>query len=221
MIYDFHTHSSLSDGQLSPLELIHRAVQKGYQAIAITDHAGIGELERFVTEISRNCALAERYWNIRAIPGVELTHLPVAAIADTAHFAKEKGARIVVVHGETIVEPVEAGTNRAAVQCPYVDILAHPGLLTLDEAKAARARGLFLEISARKGHSLANGHVVNICRSAGARMLLGSDAHDEGDLLTPEFARAVAQGAGLSAAEITEVLEKNPAALLEKRARAG
>lgn len=221
MIYDFHTHSSLSDGQLSPLELIHRAVQNGYQAIAITDHAGIGELERFVAEISRNCALAERYWNIRAIPGVELTHLPPAAIADAAQFAKEKGARIVVVHGETIVEPVEAGTNRAAVQCPYVDILAHPGLLTLDEAKAARAGGLFLEISARKGHSLANGHVVNICRSVGARMLLGSDAHDEDDLLTPEFARSVAQGAGLSPAEITEVLEKNPAALLEKRARAG
>lgn len=220
MIHDFHTHSSLSDGQLSPLELIHRAVQKGYQSIAITDHAGIGELERFVAEIRRNCALAERYWNIRAIPGVELTHLPAGAIADAARFAKEKGAGLVIVHGETIVEPVEAGTNRVAVECLYVDILAHPGLLSLDEARAAQSRGIFLEISARKGHSLANGHVVNICRSAGARMLLGSDAHDEGDLLTPEFARSVAQGAGLSPDEIAEVLERNPAVLLEKRTRA-
>lgn len=220
MIYDFHTHSSLSDGQLSPLELIHRAVRQGYQAIAITDHAGIGELERFVTEIARNCALAERYWNIRAVPGVELTHLPAGAIAEAAQTAKEKGAGIVIVHGETIVEPVEPGTNRAAVACPYVDILAHPGLLTPEEARAAQARGIFLEISARKGHSLTNGHVVNVCRDAGARMLLGSDAHDVGDLLTPEFARSVAQGAGLSSLEITEVLEKHPALLLRERVRA-
>ena len=35
----------------------------------------------------------------------------------------------VVVHGETLVEPVEPGTNRAAVSCPEVDILAHPGCL--------------------------------------------------------------------------------------------
>ncbi len=216
MIYDFHTHSSFSDGQLSPMELIHRAVRNGYKAIALTDHAGIGEVERFVSEISKNCSLAEKYWNIRAIPGVELTHLPPAALADAARFAKEKGAQIVIVHGETIVEPVERGTNRAAAECPYVDILAHPGLLTADEARAAKANGIFLEISARKGHSLTNGHVVNLCRNTGAGMLLGSDAHDEGDLLTVDFARAVARGAGLAGEEIEQVLEKNPGILLEK-----
>ena len=216
MIYDFHTHSSLSDGALSPLELIHRAVQHGYRAIAITDHVGIGQLERFITEIAKDCLLAERYWDVIAIPGVELTHLPAIAISDVARQAKETGARVVVVHGETIVEPVEQGTNMAAVQSPYVDILAHPGLLTHDEATIAAANGVFIEISARKGHSLANGHIAKTTLTDGAKLLLGSDAHDEEDLLSVGSATAILRGAGLTGTKLEEVLQDNPNTLLQK-----
>lgn len=216
MIYDFHTHSSLSDGDLSPLELIHRAVKNGYRAIAITDHVGIGQLERFAAEITKDCVLAEKYWDIVAIPGVELTHLPASAISDAAKQAREIGVRIVVVHGETIVEPVEQGTNKAAVQSPYVDILAHPGLLTIEEATLAKRNGVFLEISARKGHSLTNGHTANIARATGARLLLGSDAHTPEDLLSTGLAIAILQGAGLSSNEIEEALQTNPATLMAR-----
>lgn len=216
MIYDFHTHTFLSDGELSPIELIRRALERGYQCVAITDHAGPGEVERFVAEVSRDCALAERYWQVRAIPGVELTHLPPQSIAEVAGEAKRLGARLVVVHGETPVEPVEPGTNEAAVSCPDVDILAHPGLLTVDEAMLARKNGVFIEVSARKGHSLANGHIIKVCEQAGAALLLGSDAHDEGDLLTEEAAMAVLKGAGLVPIQIREVMEANPVSLLAR-----
>ena len=144
MLHDFHTHTSLSDGALSPLELIQRAVRNGYQTIALTDHVGIGYLERLIRELAADCELARANWPILAVPGVELTHVPPNAIAETARRAKELGARLVVVHGETIVEPVEKGTNRAALQCPDVDILAHPGLITSEEANLAAASGVFL-----------------------------------------------------------------------------
>ncbi len=42
--------------------------------------------------------------------------------------SKELGAEIVVVHGETSVEPVAPGTNNASVELSDVDILAHPVL---------------------------------------------------------------------------------------------
>ncbi|MDY6911303.1 MAG: histidinol phosphate phosphatase domain-containing protein, partial [Chloroflexota bacterium] len=206
MIYDFHTHTFLSDGELSPMELIYRAFQNGYRAIAITDHAGPGEIQHFIKQIAKDCFLAEEYWGIRAIPGVELTHLPPAAIPEIAKQAKEMGAQLVVVHGETIVEPVAQGTNMAAARCPHVDILAHPGLLTTDEASFARANGVFVEISARKGHSLTNGHIAKIARTTGADILLGSDAHDEGDLLFESMATAILQGAGLVEGEVEEAL---------------
>jgi putative hydrolase len=216
MVYDFHTHTSLSDGCLSPVELIRRALTHGYRSIALTDHVGIGYLDRLVDEVASDCALARAHWPILAVPGVELTHLPPAAIADAAKRAKERGAWLVVVHGETVVEPVEQGTNRAAVECPDVDVLAHPGLITLEEAELAASSGVFLELSARRGHSLTNGHVARIARLAGAKLLVNSDAHTEPDLLTPSLARRIVCGAGLEEKEADDILVTNSQALLER-----
>ena len=216
MVYDFHTHSTLSDGVLSPIELIRRAQTRGYKAIAITDHVGVGYLERIIKETAEDCALAKEHWDIIAIPGVELTHLPPAAICEAAKRAKEFGAWLVVVHGESIIEPVEKGTNSAALRCPYVDILAHPGLLTLEEAELAATNGIFLEISARKGHSLTNGHIAQLARLTGAKLLLNSDAHNPSDLLSPDLVRQIAHGAGLNEEESVEVLTINACALLKK-----
>ncbi|HEY49317.1 MAG TPA: histidinol phosphate phosphatase domain-containing protein [Dehalococcoidia bacterium] len=216
MVYDFHTHTSSSDGALSPLELVRRAIVNGYQAIAITDHVGIGYLERLIAETIDDCALARKHWNITAIPGVELTHLPVAAIAASAKAAKEMGARLVVVHGETTAEPVEPGTNRAAVQSPYVDILAHPGLITSEEARLAADNNIYLEITARKQHAATNKHVAQVARKAGAKLIVNSDAHDELDLLTPELAYSIAKSASLTEKEIAETLQNNPLSLINK-----
>ena len=126
-----------------------------------------------------------------------------------------------VVHGESTIEPVEKGTNKAALQCPYVDILAHPGLITLEEAELAATAGIFLEVSARRGHSLANGHIAQMARLAGAKLLLNSDAHDETELLTSPLARQVARGAGLDEKESDEILITNVQALLAKLPQIG
>ena len=216
LVYDFHTHTSLSDGVLSPIELIRRALVNNYSAIALTDHASIGTLSRIIQETTKVCALARSYWDILAIPGIELTHVPAPAIAEIAKEAKELGAWIVVVHGETITEPVEKGTNLAALHSPHVDILAHPGLLSLEEAKLAATNGIFLEISARKGHCLTNGYITSLAQQAGAWLLLNSDAHSEEDLLTTSLADAVCHGAGLVDAACHQVLALNPEALITK-----
>ncbi|MBI4233838.1 MAG: histidinol phosphate phosphatase domain-containing protein [Chloroflexi bacterium] len=216
MVFDFHTHTFLSDGSLSPVELIRRAKVNGYQVIAVTDHAGMWDQERILQVLVKECELASREMDILAIPGVELTHVPKSRINEAARRAKELGARIVVVHGETIVEPVEEGTNLAAVQSSYVDILAHPGILRREEAKLALEHGIFLELSARRGHSLTNGHVARVAASAGAQLILDSDAHEPQDLLTSRLARQVVRGAGLPSGQATQVLQTNPRALLRR-----
>jgi histidinol phosphatase-like PHP family hydrolase len=196
--------------------LIRRAAVQGYRTIGITDHVGLGNLESVLRQVIRDCQLCESHWDIQAIPGAELTHVPAAAVAEAARCAKELGARIVVVHGETIVEPVEQGTDLAAVCSPDVDILAHPGLITLEEAQVAARNGVFLELSGRKGHCLTNGHVLKVGRQAGACFLVNSDGHEPGDLLTDALARKVALGAGLNEDDLEEVLRRNPQALLSK-----
>ena len=216
MLYDFHTHTFHSDGVLSPIELIRRAFVKGYSAIAITDHVALGSLGRVINETSDDCALARAHWNILAIPGVELTHLPPQAISEVAQKAKEMGARLVIVHGETSTEPVEQGTNLAAVQSPYVDILAHPGLITTEEAALAAQNNVFIELTSRTGHSATNAHVALISQKAQARLLVNSDAHNEDDLLTPASAETVLHQAGLGEHHYEQILNRNPLLLIDK-----
>ena len=211
-----YTHTFHSDGVLSPIELIRRAFVKGYSAIAITDHVALGSLGRVTNEIKDDCALARAHWNILAIPGVELTHLPPQAISEVAQKAKEMGAWLVIVHGETSTEPVEQGTNLAAVQSPYVDILAHPGLITTEEAALAAQNNVFIELTSRTGHSATNAHVALISQKAQARLLVSSDAHNEDDLLTPALAEAVLHQAGLGEHHYEQILNRNPLLLIDK-----
>jgi histidinol phosphatase-like PHP family hydrolase len=150
-----------------------------------------------------------------ALPGVELTHVPAGAVAEVARVAKEAGLWLVIVHGETISEPVEGGTNLAAVSCGDVDILAHPGLITLEEAELAAHNGVFLELSARPAHAAANGHVAKMASLAGAKLMVNSDNHDI-DFLSEEQARRIVLAAGVEEEDVGEVLRMNPQLLLEK-----
>ena len=215
-MYDFHTHTFLSDGVLSPIELIRRALVRGYKAMAITDHVGLGNVEYVLKTLVTDCAQATKRWDILVLPGVEVTHVPKEDIDLVARTAKEMGAKMVTVHGETVVEPVEPGTNEAAIRSSFVDILAHPGLISLEEARLAAERGVYLEVSARRSHAYANGHVAKMAKQAGASLVLDSDAHEPEDLLTPEFRLRVAKGAGLDEDEVHAILDTNPRNLLRK-----
>jgi putative hydrolase len=193
---DLHTHSLFSDGELVPAEHLRRVEVLGYQAVAITDHADSSNLDFIIPRIVRAAEDLNRYSLTRLIPGIELTHIPPDFIAELTKRARELGALIVVGHGETVAEPVAAGTNLAAIQAG-VDILAHPGFITREEAALAAERGVFLELSGRKGHSLTNGHVVRMALESGASLVVNADAHGPDDFLTAAAAETVALGAGL------------------------
>ena len=205
---DLHTHSLFSDGVLVPSELVRRAVMKGYEVIAITDHADASNLDLTIPRVAAACREVNRRWKITALPGIELTHIPPETFAELTERARSLGAVIVVAHGETLVEPVHPGTNRAAIEA-RVDILAHPGMITKEEAELAVKNGVHLEITARKGHSLSNGHVAKIAGETGARLVIDTDTHEPGDLITDEFARTILLGAGLNTAAIAAIWENS------------
>jgi len=215
---DFHMHTSLSDGELLPMELIRRAAAADHRAIALTDHASFSNMEWIIESVARDCEKADA-WGIEAIPGIELTHVPVRYIDQAVRKARKAGAEIIVVHGETPVEPVERGTNYEAVSNAEVDILAHPGMMTQEEAELAAKHEVFLEVSCRKGHSLANGHVANLARDAGARLLVNTDSHAPEDLSTMEFATKVARGSGMSPEDVRAALVDSPEKMLKRVGR--
>lgn len=212
---DLHTHTIFSDGELIPSELVRRAVDKGYQAIALTDHADLSNLDFIVPRMVRVCRQLREAYAIMVIPGIEITHVPPQHIGELAKEGRNLGAAIIVVHGETIVEPVMPGTNLAAVVSD-IDILAHPGLVTEEVAVLAAKNGVCFEVSTRKGHSLTNGHVVNCARKHGVSLVLNTDAHAPGDLATKDFARRVALGAGLNEDEM-DIMFSNSKNLIQRK----
>jgi putative hydrolase len=207
-LIDLHTHSIFSDGDLIPAELAQRAYAAGYKVLAITDHVDHSNLDFIIPRIAKVCSKINQAGKIKVFPGVEITHVAPAQIAALADEARKLGAKIIVVHGETIVEPVPAGTNLAALKSS-IDILAHPGLLTEKEARLAAERGIFLEITTRKGHSLGNGHVAQMARKFKAKLVLNNDAHSPADFVGSERAERIARGAGLNDKEISAMFENS------------
>ena len=209
---DFHTHSLFSDGVLIPSELVQRARTRGYEAIAITDHVDASNLDHVVPALTKVCAVLTSSWEIVVIPGVEITHAPPEIISRLAQAARSLGAQVVLVHGETVVEPVPPGTNSAALDAA-IDILAHPGLISLEEARKAKERSIFLEITSRNGHSLTNGHVARMASQTGASLVINTDAHEPKNLIDDAFAVKILRGAGIAEEGILGIFENSKSLL--------
>lgn len=63
--YDLHTHSTASDGTLSPAELVRSAAEAGVQVLALTDHD--------TTEGISEAQTASEAWGINLVSGVEIS----------------------------------------------------------------------------------------------------------------------------------------------------
>jgi putative hydrolase len=207
-VIDLHTHSIFSDGELIPYELIRRAIAKGYRAIAITDHVDSSNIDFIIPRVVKAIEKVRTYVPIEVIPGAEITHAPPQMIPDLVKEARSLGALIVVVHGETIVEPVAEGTNRAAIEAG-ADLLAHPGLIKTEDILFAKDKGIMLEITSRKGHSLSNGYVAKEASKFGVSLSINTDSHSPDDLITADMARRILIAAGIDENRLDQVFDNS------------
>ena len=65
LIFDLHSHSTISDGVLSPVELVEHAAHHGVDVLALTDHDDTGGLAIAAAEAKR--------WGLHFINGVEIS----------------------------------------------------------------------------------------------------------------------------------------------------
>lgn len=217
---DFHLHTIFSDGALLPAALACEAAERGHAAIAITDHVDASNLETVCASLTRFVRKQGRHLPLKVIPGVEISYVAPELIKPMAKKARELGAKIIVVHGESPVEPVPKGTNHAALQLKgLVDILAHPGMVTEEDTILAKVNNIYLELSARKGHRKGNRHVAKMARQFGAKLVVNTDSHSEKNLITQKQALALAQTAGLKRAEAIKAVRDNPLELVRKISR--
>lgn len=205
---DLHTHTIFSDGELIPFELIRRAEAMGHSAIAITDHMDTSNVDLIIPRIVKAIEKIRSLVSMEVLPGAEITHVPPELIPDLVKEARRLGAKVVIVHGETIVEPVRKGTNRAAIEAG-ADIISHPGLITTEDLLSAKEKNVLLEITSRKGHSLANGYVAKEAMRFGAPLCINTDSHSPSDLITKDTARRVLLAAGVEENRIDSIFENS------------
>jgi len=214
---EFHSHSIFSDGTLLPAALLREAEVRGHSALAITDHVDTSNLEDVTKTLVRFAKAMQGKLGIKFIPGVEVSYIKPQYIADHCRQARKLGAKLIIVHGESPVEPVYPGTNHAAVKQPgLVDILAHPGNITEEDAILAAKNGVYLELTARKGHRDGNRHVAEMARQFKAKCVVDTDCHNESDLITQEQAFQLCREAGLSDEEALRTVKDNPQELLKR-----
>jgi error-prone DNA polymerase len=147
-----HSHWSLLEGASSPLELVLRARELGYEALALTDHDGLYGAMEFA-----QCALA---WGIRPITGAELTlesghHLTLLCetqrgyanlcrLLSQAHLTHEKSQPALDL--DTLAQHAEGLIALSGCRRGEVPSLVAEG--RIDEAKAAARR--YADIFARQ-----------------------------------------------------------------------
>ncbi|MFN3466295.1 MAG: histidinol phosphate phosphatase domain-containing protein [Candidatus Brocadiales bacterium] len=207
-MFDLHTHSILSDGALLPGELARRCEAMAFKGLVISDHVDSSNIDFVIPRLVKICKELTATMGLKVKAGAELTHIRPKELPRLVKQARGLGAELVLVHGETVVEPVMPGTNRAGIEAG-ADVITHPGLITEEDARLARQKGVRLEISGRKGHCLTNGHVALMARETGAGLVFGSDAHGPHDLLDRPYAEKVAMGAGLDSQEVAKLFQEN------------
>ena len=192
---DFHImlHAHTLGGGLDTASALRYAALAGLRfagLILASDGSDLGRVAELSTQI-RKLSL---YANVEAWAGVELRHIPPALLPDTVREARRAGASLVLVHGESIADQVEQGTNFAAIEAG-ADIIAHPGLIDDEAAAYAAEKGVALEFTSCPKHGLTNAHTAAAALRSGAPLVRGSMATRPEELTTRAFWPMIIKGA--------------------------
>ena len=113
---DLHLHTTCSDGNLSPIELVNKSIAVGLNVIAITDHDSTEGLDQAISESSKSSAIS-------IIPGIELsTDIPANEVHMLGYFIDYKDEHFQVV----LKEFREGRIGRAKEMVDNLDKLGLP-----------------------------------------------------------------------------------------------
>ncbi len=209
---DLHTHSKWSDGVNTPEEMVQAAIRMGYEYVCLTDHSksehiahGMEQkrLLKYIAEISR---LKRKYaGRIAVLCGSEVNIMNDGSLDYSKKLLEKLDWVVGSVHsGFKFQKDVMTKRIIAAIETGQMDVLGHPtGRLigtrepyAIDIEKviqAAKDNGVALEINAFPTRlDLKDAH-VRIAVEAGAKLCIGTDAHNTNHLPVMRFGIAQAR----------------------------
>lgn len=218
---DFHImlHTAPQGAGLDAASALRYAALAGLRFAGLILASDGSDLCR-VAELAVQIRKLSLYANVEAWAGVELRHIPPALLPDTVREARSAGASLVLVHGESIADQVEQGTNFAAIEAG-ADIIAHPGLIDAEAAAYAAEKGVALEFTSCPMHGLTNAYTAAMALRSGAPLVRGSAAARPEELTTRAFWPMIIKGADAfikaeNQYNLTEYLRKSEESLVRR-----
>ncbi len=195
LLGDLHVHTSWSDGAGTIEDMARAAAERGFRYLAITDHflfsetvggVTVEQLRRQMDEVAR---LNEELTEIQILTGVEANILPDGALDAPRDILRQLDIVIGSIHSRFRTGKKHM-TERLlrAVDDEAMDVLGHPTGRLIGERAAYEAdweeifsraakTGTALEINANPQRLDLNGSLVRRAVEAGARLIIGTDAH--------------------------------------------
>jgi len=217
---DLHMHTTATDGRADIETMARVARDLGHRYIAITDHSqalamanGLDE-RAALAHAARIRSVNERVEGITVLAGIECDIRADGTMDLADECLAQLDVVVASVHSAFTQEP-EQMTERIlrALECPWVDILAHPtGRLLLRREgfrydmervfAAAAERGVAIEINSQVDRLDLRDTQARLARDRGVTLIIDSDAHSPAALRNQRWGVAVARRAWLTAADV-------------------
>jgi len=221
---DLHTHTNLTDGVATLEEMVTKARGRGYEYVAITDHAPNLFMQRMT--LDKMLEQREQVRRLEAqltddggramslLHGTELNIAADGTVDWPEDVLADFDVCVASVHSH-FDQPRAEMTRRFLRACenPQVNIIGHPSARKINKRppvdvdwhelfRACVATGTALEINASPGRlDLASDH-IKAARDAGVRFSIDTDAHAVGHMDFLRFGVGTAQRGWLSAEDV-------------------
>ena len=209
---DLHCHTTWStDARGTPDEMVAAARARGYEYLAITDHAHYLREDRFERQREELAALAERVAPFRILRGVEVSIRADGSLDLADDLLAECDWVVASLHAAFDRSPTERILE--AMEHPSVDVIGHPTTRKLNRRTGAdidlervidRAlgTGTLLEINSQPDRLDLRDVDARAVGEAGVPLVVSSDAHSVGALAYVELGVSQARRAWLTTGEI-------------------
>ena len=221
--FDFHVHTSYSDGEGTAAVMVEAAEARGLEAVAITDHGpelSVGISPHNIEPMLSDVELARRDASIPVLRGIEANIIdPTGAIDIDERMFGRFDLLLVGLH--TLRSPIQDPVALArvyltslvnAMSKTRIDIVAHPfhlhgnlaRYLTREEIlefmKLAAERGVAIELNS-KYHS-PDDDFLRACLREGVKLSIGTDAHTPGEVGRIDWALATLRRVGAGESDL-------------------
>ncbi len=221
---DLHVHTNLTDGVGTLEEMVLAARARGYEYVAITDHAPNlfmqrMTLDKMLAQRHELAALGERLAGdggppITLLHGTELNIGPDGSVDWPDEILAGFDICVASVHSH-FDQPRAEMTRRflRAIENPRVHVIGHPSARRIGKRppvdadfgevfRACAATGTALEINASPGRLDLSSDHIRAARDAGAVFAIDTDAHAVGHLDFVPYGVGTAQRGWLTAADV-------------------